>query len=266
MTVYPIRTWFLRANWRIAAIGLQLKFVRLRLLSKAGFDPDQPRVSAGHPDGGQWTDAGGGAGGGFSAQSGDGASKPQWLDVDPSRMRLAQAANRGSGSRSRGVGASEPLTPSQATRLDVSQARADAAVARARSVDPSWSPRPGVSQTAEGQIAHNNAVEREANAHYAKLRTEGVSFGPFAAERTDGPGPFTRPSARQRAELQRIGEQFGCHTCGARNPGTRSGAWIFDHQVPSALGGLNAGRWGVPHCALCSRRSGGYIRWILRYR
>ena len=30
---------------------------------KAGFDPNQPRVPAGSPDGGQWTDRGGGGGG-----------------------------------------------------------------------------------------------------------------------------------------------------------------------------------------------------------
>ena len=34
----------------------------LRLLRKAGFDPNQPRVGEGNPDGGQWTGTGGGGG------------------------------------------------------------------------------------------------------------------------------------------------------------------------------------------------------------
>lgn len=37
---------------------------RNRFAAKAGFDPGQPRVPAGNPDGGQWTDAG--------VESGDG--------------------------------------------------------------------------------------------------------------------------------------------------------------------------------------------------
>src|SRR5687768_6163598 len=34
--------------------------MRLRLALKAGFDPNQPRVPAGRPEGGQWTRVGGG--------------------------------------------------------------------------------------------------------------------------------------------------------------------------------------------------------------
>ncbi|MBB6356117.1 hypothetical protein ACFFTN_23170 [Aminobacter aganoensis] len=45
---------------RHAALDVDIKLLRLRL--KAGFNPSQPRVPAGDPDGGQWTDGGGGAG------------------------------------------------------------------------------------------------------------------------------------------------------------------------------------------------------------
>ena len=37
---------------------LELALLRLRLALKAGFDPNQPRVPAGHPEGGQWTRVG----------------------------------------------------------------------------------------------------------------------------------------------------------------------------------------------------------------
>lgn len=48
-------------GWQIILKGLARHQEACR---KAGFNPDQPRVPAGNPDGGQWTDSGGGAPGG----------------------------------------------------------------------------------------------------------------------------------------------------------------------------------------------------------
>ena len=47
-----------RSAWLFEALRVRTKFARFVLLYKAGFDPDQPRVPAGHPDGGQWTGTG----------------------------------------------------------------------------------------------------------------------------------------------------------------------------------------------------------------
>src|SRR5262245_21655404 len=44
-----------RVAWDLAALRLKLAIVRLYLVIKAGFNPDQPRVPAGNPEGGQWT-------------------------------------------------------------------------------------------------------------------------------------------------------------------------------------------------------------------
>ncbi|MEZ5842025.1 MAG: hypothetical protein R3D02_16900, partial [Hyphomicrobiales bacterium] len=44
----------LEHEWRFAA--LRVRIAASRLLK--AFDPNQPRVSAGNPDGGQWTDSG----------------------------------------------------------------------------------------------------------------------------------------------------------------------------------------------------------------
>lgn len=38
------------------------KAIYARMLAEKGYNPNQPRVSAGHSDGGQWTDAGRGGG------------------------------------------------------------------------------------------------------------------------------------------------------------------------------------------------------------
>lgn len=53
-------------------------------LVKANFDPAQPRVPAGNPDGGQWTDAGG---------SGDGASQPGAEDAGDDEGWPAEAGD-----------------------------------------------------------------------------------------------------------------------------------------------------------------------------
>ena len=50
-------------RWHAAAMRVELMLIKLvQLHRKAGFDPDQPRVPAGNPDGGQWTRVGGGGG------------------------------------------------------------------------------------------------------------------------------------------------------------------------------------------------------------
>ena len=47
-------------EWSLAARRFQLAYARhVQALVKAGFNPDQPRVPAGNPDGGQWANEGG---------------------------------------------------------------------------------------------------------------------------------------------------------------------------------------------------------------
>jgi hypothetical protein len=50
-----IESGLVRLKWLAAAARLQLAMRRHDLALKAGFDPSQPRVPAGNPDGGQWT-------------------------------------------------------------------------------------------------------------------------------------------------------------------------------------------------------------------
>lgn len=45
-----------RLRAQFAGLRMQVEMVRVMLRLKAGFRPDQPRVPAGNPDGGQWTD------------------------------------------------------------------------------------------------------------------------------------------------------------------------------------------------------------------
>lgn len=69
----------------------------------------------------------------------------------------------------------------------------------------------------------------------------------------------------------------GCHSCGAQNPGTKSGDWIPDHFPAVALARAEFEIFGVsigtrtvpewyllPHCQTCSDKQGPKIRSIKR--
>jgi hypothetical protein len=123
-----------------------VKDLRIELALRAlggKYSPDQPRVPAGNPDGGQWTDGGGGGAEltDFSAQ-----------------------ARRGGPSRA-------PLTPPQQARLDNATRQADAAVARVQQLDPNWQPTQSITNpnNAEGFIRAKEEMVREAEARFMAL-------------------------------------------------------------------------------------------------
>lgn len=90
--------------------------------------------------------------------------------------------------------------------------------------------------------------------------------GPFAGESIPARGLGRRFSNLERADVDRIGRETGCHTCGTRNPGTTSGHFVPDHQPPSALYSGSTPQRLLPHCLSCSLRQGGEIRAYLRGR
>jgi RHS repeat-associated protein len=78
--------------------------------------------------------------------------------------------------------------------------------------------------------------------------------GPFAEGSVPSGGPGSVSLAEQRG-VNSLGGQFGCHSCGASEPGTPSGNWVGDHQPVS--------RWAdgqpqdlYPQCLACSRQQG----------
>ena len=68
----------------------------------------------------------------------------------------------------------------------------------------------------------------------------------------------------ERAEINRIGSETGCHTCGTTTPGTKSGNFIPDHQPPSALNPTGVPQRLYPQCLECSREQGLKIAEQLR--
>lgn len=227
------------------------------------FNPNQPRVPAGNPDGGQWTDGGGGAGG-----SG-GINDPRVIsDVDPDDWLAGEQyaqnrSGRGSGRFLSIGGQRYELTPSQAARLEVARAEADAAIARVREVEPSWRPQPSFVETVEGVISTYRLEAAEANRRAGELATMGLLPGPYAGESIPARGPKRNFTAAERREIDRIGAETGCHTCGTKDPGTKRGHFILDHQIPNRLNWRNRAQRLYPQCLTCSSRQGPFVRGVV---
>ncbi|OJT24492.1 hypothetical protein BO221_15190 [Archangium sp. Cb G35] len=87
--------------------------------------------------------------------------------------------------------------------------------------------------------------------------------GQYARESIPARGPGRDFTVAEREAVNELGRKHGCHTCGARNPGTRSGDFIPDHQPPSQLAPGQPQRL-YPHCKACSLRQGGEVNAELR--
>jgi hypothetical protein len=85
----------------------------------------------------------------------------------------------------------------------------------------------------------------------------GIGPGRFAGESIPvGPG---RTTTVQQNRINEIGQSTGCHTCGTKDPGTKSGNFVLDHQDPTALNPVGTPQRGYPQCLACSRRQGGHV-------
>jgi hypothetical protein len=145
---------------RLALLDIE---ARHRLdLHRSHFNPNQPRVPAGHPDGGQWTSEDGGNPGSEQRVMSDVTPENDWQSG-------AQYASKSGGQRpsNRTRQPSGEAEPGQAARLAIAEARAQNAFARLRELDPNWRPQLGAQNTVEGAI---RAYETETVRAEARLR------------------------------------------------------------------------------------------------
>ena len=244
-----------RAGWLLHAHRLETKLQALRDAVK--YDPNQPRVPAGNPDGGQWTD-GGGAGG--RLPSGPGTL----LDVDDDtseRIRLAQArrGRGGTGYVTLRTGVRTPATFRQEAELQGLWLRASRLERQIRGLDPNWRPTPSFVETVQGEIDATRAEVRQAETYLYELRVREVGPGPYAKRSFPARGPDVKLNRSEQAENNRNGREDGCHTCGTREPGMPSGNFVGDHQRPSALIRPGETQRIYPQCRSCSQRQGGQV-------
>lgn len=221
-----------RLTYHNACLRLEVRMLALAL--KAGYRPDQPRVPAGNPDGGQWTD-----------------------DEADASARLASARPRQGGGRIRVQGRWQNATGDQVARLGVSQGRLRDALKAVRKVDPKWKPSPQAYETVEGYIRANEKNTAEAYFRLFELRSTRVGPGPYAVEWIPAPLTNRRLNQIEQREVNRIGRKYGCHWCGRKTPGTLSGNFIGDHQMPRSFGTSTR---LYPHCIWCSASQGGLVR------
>lgn len=151
------------------------------------------------------------------------------------------------------------LTPAQAARLEAVRAQATEAIARVREVDQRWRPNPSLFETAEGAIRAYEGDIAQARARASELAAKGLLPGPFAGESIPARGPDRDFTAAERREVNRIGSETGCHTCGTFEPGTKRGNFVPDHQVPSRLNPIDRAQRLYPQCLSCSLRQGGFV-------
>jgi hypothetical protein len=88
--------------------------------------------------------------------------------------------------------------------------------------------------------------------------------GKFAGESIPARSQARDFSASERADINRIGLTTGCHICGTKVPGTKSGNFVPDHITPSALNPQRMPQRLYPSCLHCSSVQGGEIAAFLR--
>jgi RHS repeat-associated protein len=113
-----------------------------------------------------------------------------------------------------------------------------------------------------GLVVHGAGVGATAVIHLSKNST--LSPGEHAGESIPARGPQRDFRAGERAEVNRIGGETGCHTCGTSQPGTKSGNFVPDHQPPNRVNNAGDSQRLYPHCINCSRQQGGEVSAAVR--
>ena len=249
------------------------------------YNPDQPRVPAGNSEGGQWTsEDGSNASSDGTEPSADGAdavhgntpanaapandsrvlsdatSDNTWI---PGAHYAAGAEESEGENRIRGQPGAD-ATLRQEANLDEARAEWEAWYARVLRIDPTWKPTPSLDTSIEGQIGAYDDGVREAKEYLLGRARSSIGPGPFAGQSIPARGPERDFTDQERDEINRIGAESGCHTCGTRDPGTLSGNFVLDHQPPNALNLFNEEQDLYPQCLTCSLRQGGFIRGYLK--
>ena len=150
---------------RFARTFNHLNALRHTLSRHSHYDPNQPRVPAGHPDGGQWTRVGGASASNREVAS-DAIPDNEWI------LGAQYATGRG------GRGPRPPMEFGQAVHLAVAQARARDALALVRELDPNWRPTQSAWSTTpsvEGQIRAYEAEAQQALGRLVELFRSGAS-------------------------------------------------------------------------------------------
>ncbi|MBN4055090.1 hypothetical protein JYT15_01125, partial [Acidimicrobium ferrooxidans] len=85
--------------------------------------------------------------------------------------------------------------------------------------------------------------------------------GPYAEKSIPSKDGKSRDfSDDTRGKINKIGCKDGCHSCGSKKPGTKSGDFIPDHQPPNAVTPNGVKQRLYPHCKSCSGPKGRHAQ------
>jgi RHS repeat-associated protein len=89
--------------------------------------------------------------------------------------------------------------------------------------------------------------------------------GPYARDSIPAPSKSKVFDQSVRQPINKFGRENGCHSCGSKEPGTKSGNFVPDHQPPSALVPDGTPQRLYPHCLTCSSEQGNAVKAALTY-
>lgn len=120
----------------------------------------------------------------------------------------------------------------------------------------------GMAETTSGQAGAEAVVglmgmgegEGAGEATVGAGKASTLEPGPYATESI--PGHMGKPTAAEQRQVNELMQKNGCHTCGTKDPGTKTGYAVVDHQPPQALGNTTD---FYPHCVKCMHRQGGEV-------
>jgi RHS repeat-associated protein len=84
-----------------------------------------------------------------------------------------------------------------------------------------------------------------------------LKVGPFAGESIPARSKVQKFTQAERDAVNEAGNTTGCHTCGTKVPGTKSGNFVPDHQPVSKLIPDGTPQRLYPQCLSCSQTQGG---------
>lgn len=90
-------------------------------------------------------------------------------------------------------------------------------------------------------------------------KIDATKLGPFAEDPIPAKGKEQKFTAEERKAINEIGYKTGCHTCGSKDPGSRSGDFVPDHQPISALVPNGTPQRLYPQCRKCSSVQSGMV-------
>ncbi|MGG2464407.1 DUF6531 domain-containing protein [Streptomyces sp. RGM 3693] len=86
------------------------------------------------------------------------------------------------------------------------------------------------------------------------------TVGDYAQESIPAQSKSQKFTAEERRQVNDLGEQFGCHTCGSKDPMSKGGNFVPDHQPISSWVPDGTPQRLYPQCLPCSRQQAGWAR------